>query len=184
MVNCLLSFTPLWSCISCSIWLHAFYVLMLHICTYGLGVHQFVCKQLLHPVSWTHHHRQCPRHYWCTTPLFPLVGCSLPPASVHHDCSLIQQWMELQYEIGWNNEVCNVCHETSKSFTTKTKCFAFPLIVTHWLYTCTTSLCKVDVDSISWFAATVALPSYSCQYYLCGLVVTCCSAEFWHDTHN
>ena len=77
---------------------------MSNICAYHLVVLQFVCKQLLHPVSWTHHHRQCPRHYWCTTPLCPLVGCSLPSASVYHECSLIQEWKGLQYEIGWHTK--------------------------------------------------------------------------------
>ena len=70
-----------------------------NICTYQLVVLQFVCKQLLHPASWTLYHRQCPRHYWCTTPLCPLVNCFLPSASVHHKYSLIQEWKGLQYEM-------------------------------------------------------------------------------------
>lgn len=73
-----------------------------NICTYHLVVLQFACKRLLHPASWTLYHRQCPRHYWCTPPLCPLVNCFLPSALVHHKCSLIQEWKGLQYEMVWD----------------------------------------------------------------------------------
>ena len=88
-----------------------------NVCTYHLVVLQFACKQLLHPVSWTHHHRQSPRHYWCTTLLYPLVHCSLPLASVHHECSLIQEWKALQYEVVWDTKYTIYARKLEQSLT-------------------------------------------------------------------
>ena len=76
------------------------------ICAHHSEVHQFVCRWLLHPESWTHCHKWCPRHCWCTIPQCHSVGSSHPPVSDHQWCNLTHEWTELWYNREWDINWC------------------------------------------------------------------------------